>query len=271
MEYANFPSIPDLDQITIIDREKRLFHIVEYLEITTVYPLLLFIYQRTHPGPDRDDSLALLETFLVRRTICKLSNKNYNRLFISWIVELRQSPTFTYRHFADLPAGADKETDRIPSNTEVFQGFHETFLYNPSAREILYFIALAQLQHTDYQDTRRSLLPVTTYSVEHILPKKWPEHWNRPKLNEEQKEQRNWQLKRMGNLTLITGKMNSKLRNGSWKKKRAALAQNADLPMTKNYLDLEYWDEEAMRKRADDLGKTAVKLWPLQRNEGLRE
>ena len=261
-EYANFPTVEELDQLTVADREKRLFHVVEYLEITTVYPLLLYIYQRTQAGGERDRCLALLESYLVRRTITRLSNKNYNRLFISWIAELRSGGDFTFAALSRLIEEADNDTSRMPTDEEVRLGFRESFLYNKNAREILFFIALHQLDNGRYHDTQRNLLPVTAYSVEHILPKKWGAHWNRPKLSEADTDARNWWLKRLGNLTLITGNMNSKLRHASWKKKRRALAEFSQLVLTTDYLELEEWNEDRIKARAVNLASAGLEIWP---------
>lgn len=260
-DYANFPSVADLDKVTMEDREKRLFHVVEYLEITTVYPLLLYVYQHTETEKERGKCLALLESYLVRRTIVPVSNKNYNRLFISWIVELRDGDSVSDDALRAIIAKTDNDTSRMPTDTEVRTGFRETFLYNKNAREVLFFIALAQLNNNRFRDTHQTLLPVTSYSVEHILPKKWLEHWNRPKLGETEKDQRNWWLKRMGNLTLITGNMNSKLRNASWKKKQKALSRYSDLKITSDYVDLAVWDEDAIKLRAESLAEIGLQIW----------
>ena len=260
-EYANFPSVADLDLVTTIDREKRLFHVVEYLEITTVYPLVLYIYQHTPPGEERDSCLALLETYLVRRTVTGLTSKNYNRLFISWIAEFKDAEHFDLAALQTAIAAADKDSNRMPTDEEVRRGFRDNFLYNRSAREILFLLALHQLGNSRYNDTRNTLLPVTAYSVEHIMPKKWGAHWNRPKLSDAETDTRNWWLKRLGNLTLITGNMNSKLRHASWKKKRQALDESSHLALTTDYLGLETWDEERIKARAADLAAAGLAIW----------
>lgn len=261
-EYANFPSVADLHQVTISDREKRLFHVIEYLEITTVYPLVLYIYQHTEQGGERNSCLALIESFLVRRAIAGFTTKNYNRLFISWIADFKSNTSFSFETLQNTIDLADKETSHMPSDEEVRRGFRENFLYNKNAREILFFIALHQLTNNRYSDTRKTLLPVTSYSVEHIMPKKWGAHWNRPKLSDADTDARNWWLKRLGNLTLITGNMNSKLRNASWKKKRRALSEVSNLPLTVDYLGVDSWDESSIKSRAEDLAAAGVAIWP---------
>lgn len=260
-DYANFPSVKELNLVTVEDREKRLFHVVEYLDISTVYPLLLYVYRCTEPGAERDHCLTLLESYLVRRTVVGLSNKNYNRLFTTWIADFKERADFGFGHLQNTIAAADTDTSRMPTDEEVKRGFRKTFLYNKTAREVLYLIALHQLDNNAYKDSVRRLLPVTAYSVEHIMPKKWEANWNRPKLSEAAAAERRWWLKRMGNLTLITGNMNSKLRNAGWKTKRKRLGDYSDLTITRNFLTVEEGSEEAIRERADWLGELGVEIW----------
>ena len=261
-DYRNFPSVEELDKVTIDDREKRLFHVVEYLDISTVYPLLLLIYQKTEAGGERDALLALLESYLVRRQICGWSTKNYNRQFIGWIAELKQLENLGEVDLRSVIENNDRGATHMPTDEEVRKGFHQNYMYNRNAREILFLIALAQLKANSRQDVSKSLLGVRSYSVEHIMPKKWQEYWKESGMTEEDKATRTWKLKRLGNLTLITGTMNSSIRHKAWKTKRKELKNHSDLPITKDYLELDEWNEATMASRADDLAEIAVEIWP---------
>jgi uncharacterized protein with ParB-like and HNH nuclease domain len=261
-DYANFPTLEELNQVTVEDREKRLFHVVEYLDISTVYPLLLYIYQHSSPGMDRNQCLALLESYLVRRTIAGLSNKNYNRLFTTWIADFKEQEVFNFELLQSTISAADKDTSRMPTDEDVRRGWKEAFLYNKTAREILYLVALSRLDNNKYKDSVRKLLPIAAYSVEHIMPKKWEANWNQPKLTDAQAAERRWWLKRMGNLTLITGNMNSKLRHAGWNTKREELGTFSDLSITTEYLELDVWDETTIEARAEKMGNWSTMIWP---------
>lgn len=261
-DYRNFPSVEELDEVTIDDAEKRLFHVVEYLDISTAYPLLLLIYRKTEPGPYRNAILRLLESFLVRRIICGLSNKNYNRLFLSWVIELKAKDVIEAADVQSVITASDKDTARMPTDVEVQKGFQETYLYNRNAREILFLIALSQLTTNSRQDVSKKLLSVNAYSVEHIMPKKWQEYWKVAGMTEQDKGNRSWYLKRLGNLTLITGSMNSTIRHKAWKTKRRKLKDFSDLPITKDYLLLDDWNEKSIQSRGQDLAKVANEIWP---------
>jgi len=75
-------------------------------------------------------------------------------------------------------------------------------------------------------------------------------------------------IHRLGNLTLVTKKLNPKLSNGPWEAKRAdilkhsALALNRDLP--------EEWDEESIDARGPALAELALGIWPGPSHDGVK-
>ncbi len=53
-----------------------------------------------------------------------------------------------------------------------------------------------------------------TYAIEHVMPRKWHSHWPLPERAREADRDRI--VHTLGNLTLLTGKLNSKVSNGPW-------------------------------------------------------
>jgi hypothetical protein len=104
-------------------------------------------------------------------------------------------------------------------------------------------------------------------TIEHILPRAWPAHWAPPAGDDPQEAaaQRSRFLHSIGNLTLITGKLNTSQSNGPWEKKQAALDEHSVLYLNKRLLT-EYggqeWDEARIRARGADLAARASAIWP---------
>ncbi|MDP9347601.1 MAG: DUF262 domain-containing protein, partial [Gemmatimonadota bacterium] len=75
---------PDIHLWLFIER-------LRVLDTTTVYPVLLFLLSEGNgvPFAEVDAILTDLESFLVRRMICGLTTKNYNRLFLSLLKRMR--------------------------------------------------------------------------------------------------------------------------------------------------------------------------------------
>jgi hypothetical protein len=72
-------------------REGLFFHRLTQMDIGTAHPLLLEVF-RQYGGPQKDtleQILVDLESFLVRRAVCGLTQKNYNKFFVQMVAELR--------------------------------------------------------------------------------------------------------------------------------------------------------------------------------------
>lgn len=256
--YRNFPSSKSFNEIAFDDTEKRVFHVIEYLEITTVYPLLLYIYATVDNEDERLDILEILESYLVRRLVCKLTTKNYNRFFIQLVNDLKKEEKLTAEVFEGKLISFEEDTNRFPNDADFKDAFYHSYLYNKYAREILFIIALYKLNN-NYSDVKK--LSLESYSVEHMLPKKWETNWKISGMTDDAKATRNRKLKTLGNLTLVTQQLNSKMRNASWLQKKKLLEQYGMLTITTDYLKLDLWNEVAIDDRAEDLAKTALEIW----------
>lgn len=105
-------------------------------------------------------------------------------------------------------------------------------------------------------------------TVEHIMPQGWEANWPRPMTtgirNEDEIESRNQYIKTIGNLTLITGKLNSDVSNGTWFEKREKLYKHSSLFLNKILLDdaPEVWDEHSIAERSRYLSEKILQIWP---------
>lgn len=262
--YMKLPQATELVEIRFNEEEKRFFHVLENLEITTIYPLVLYLYQKVNDKVELIRILGILESYLVLRQICKLTTKNYNNLFLQIIRALEKSPeegekehTYSER-LASIINGFVDESNKKPSANDVKKAFQEQVLSNKQAGEILYIIALKDIA-SDYSDNKS--LSSKSFSVEHIMPKKWQENWNDDSFSELDVFRRNQKLKTLGNLTLITKNLNSKLRNQSWADKKETLEEYSSLRMTTAFLEKEDWDEETIIERAEHLAEKALGIW----------
>ena len=68
----------------------------------------------------------------------------------------------------------------------------------------------------------------------------------------------------IGNLTLVTGRLNSSLSNAPWDSKRETLADHSVLFLNKRLVNNgpKVWNETEIEKRAGWLYQQAVKIWP---------
>lgn len=260
--YFDFPEGEELNEIAYDETEKRFFHIIENLSITTVYPLIIYIYGMVSDTGERNRILELIESYLVRRNICRLTTKNYNNLFISMIQALEKAriegQRLSEEILKNIFAAFTEETNKFPNDEDFQVAFLDAWLSNQNAREILFCIALNQ-RNSPMFDVKK--LSSSSYSVEHMMPVKWQDNWMTPEMNENEKAIRNKALKTFGNLTLVTKRLNSKLSNAPWDKKRDTLRSYSTLSMTVDYLGESDWDEKHILSRANQLLKSAIEMW----------
>ena len=255
-------------------REGLFFHRLTQLDNTTVLPLLLEVvlrYGQPHQASQLRQILVDLKSYLVRRLVCGLSPKNYNRFFHEIVRALKAADDFSpeairtalLRSSANTPSWPDDDADtaRWPSDAEFKQAWIETGFYNMLRQQRTRMIleALDQHQQSSLAGARIIFKKVT---IEHLLPQSWQAHWPLPdgadlaQANSERKEL----LHTIGNLTLLSGTLNTRVSNGSWDAKHAHIRKhsmsnlNIQLPTV--------WDEAAIRHRTAALFKDAIVIWP---------
>lgn len=276
--YFTFPSGDDLNQIEYKEEEKRFFHVVENLVVTTIYPLVLYVYKNVTAESDRLSLLGLLETYVVRRNVCRLTTKNYNSLFIQMIAKLEERrgrggvrvPT----SLAEIIDEFEDPTNLMPTDQAFADAFETEAISNQNAREILFLIALFH-SSTGLADVSR--LCLRNYSVEHMMPTKWEENWSDRERDDLERVKRNRAIKTLGNLTLVTKRLNSKMQNRAWKDEKGkgqgktdVLRKHSSLQMTVEYLD-KTWSEPEISIRAKSLAADAKKMWPWSRLESAKK
>ncbi|WP_294215903.1 DUF262 domain-containing HNH endonuclease family protein [uncultured Chryseobacterium sp.] len=255
--YQQMPDGENLSEISFAEHEKRFFHIVREFEITTIFPLILYIFKKVTDHNEQKSILNVLESYLTRRTVCKLTTKNYNNLFMSLLGLVKKMDGITADKIRKELLKYTEVTNRFPDDTEFEKAFYTAALINKYSREVLYCIALYQLSN-NYTDN--SKLNLEGFSVEHIMPKKWRNRWNHLP-NENDKVLRDYVLLTLGNLTLVKGKLNSSMRDANWTIKKETLRKYSTLRQTTDYINIGDWNEGEIASRSKHLYQSAIQIW----------
>ncbi|GAA8619506.1 DUF262 and DUF1524 domain-containing protein [Helicobacter pylori] len=234
------------------DLNKALGFLVD-LEMDVVYPLLLELYSDYSDGVlSKDDFIpiiALIESYICRRTVCGLGTNGLNKIFPSFARHIQKDEYFKSlkAHFGSLT-----EKQRFPNNDEFKDCFITIDFYKFQKRE--YFF-----ERLENFDTKERVY-THEYTIEHIMPQKLTEEWERD-LGENFQEIHNKYLHTIGNLTL-TG-YNDKYSNKSFQEKQGMEKgfKNSPLRLNQGLRDLESFGEEEIKKRANDLADLALKIW----------
>lgn len=242
---------------------------LEAVDTATVYPFLLeasYTLSKNHAA-EFERILHWLESYLVRRMICCLTTKNYNRLFIEMIKAVQAGGRITEQKVVDFLLKSDADTARFPDDEE----FTRAWLMNPSYNNLAQFKTRAILValNSAFETSKSEVISLPTgLTIEHVLPKNWEAHWplelDEPTDVEKKllaTNSRNEILDSFGNLTLITNSLNPALSNGAWEDKKPELIKFSKLNLTRYFCDCDHWDENAISKRGKVLLKKAKAIW----------
>ena len=248
-------------------REGLFFERVDALETMTVFPFLLGLYEATEDDSERIPILEDLESFLVRRMVCRLTTQGYTRLFLEMVAELSKDGGYTRGGVRGFLLRQTAESGKWPNDEEFLASWLETPLYRAVTRGRLRLLlrALDSALHdkkTEKYELQHGL------TVEHILPQYWEAYWalppkegEEPEKYVERKQRRDHLLHTIGNLTLLTQSLNTGASNGPFARKKAEILKHTILNLSKFLHDVDDWDEDGIRQRGKDLFKVAKRIW----------
>lgn len=103
--------------------------------------------------------------------------------------------------------------------------------------------------------------------VEHLLPQQWKAHWLFPSdASAETVATRDRLLHTLGNLTLLSKRLNPALSNGALPEKNTGIRDYGRLHINRKignqWPDL--WDESTILARGKELFKLAISIWPKE-------
>lgn len=256
------PSIVKQD----IDRDdygKRLNLVIFGMDTATIIPYVLYIAKKVIDKDKKNKIFKYVEAYLIRRIICKKTAKNYNQLFRSFI----NNEADSLEKIKEIIETKEEKINSMPSDEEVEEGINTSVLVNKQAKGVLYLIE--QSIRSDLNSTELKFFD--EYSLEHVMPKKWRNNWDSDNFSDYQKEQRDKVIFTLGNLTIITKRLNSSIRDSNWVVKKNGNGRNLGLneyaqgiEIFSKYLQKENWNEYSITERGQELFEFSVNnVWSL--------
>jgi hypothetical protein len=243
-------------------------------EVTTAYPLIFCIASTEIDDLEKRALYQLIYSYLVRRAVCGLSPKSFNKTFPRIVGALLENGV-SRTSFASAFSGQTGPAVRFPSDDE----FRAAIINNPLYQWILKKERLADILW-ELELKVRTKFSVGTprpagMSIEHILPQGWTEHWLLPdgrkapldgQSNADEQmlsaiTARQSALHTFGNLTLITIPGNSAASHSAFDKKKAWLKKSL-LALNLAICERQVWNEAEIQRRSNSLAQLAIKIWP---------
>jgi hypothetical protein len=245
------------------------------MESDAVKPLILYLLDPDESGiPDQQVSKALgvVESWLVRRMLVRAVGKSYPQAIAELITHIRKTGRQVAgdaieSYLLDHP-GANMYW---PDNDELRGQLSSLAAYRRLSRARLRMVLEAiEDYERGWHGSKTGLggerVARGQYAIEHVLPRKWQHHWPLPM--DQTAAGRDAVIDTIGNLTLLMGRLNSKISNSAWAgkdAKREALQGHDVLMLNRRLLEQagDQWSDELIRKRTDRLIDVIIEVWPV--------
>lgn len=248
---------------------------------TTPWPVILYLYGNADvPDEQRKVAVRAIDSFLMRRGVCRLSTGDYNRLFLQVLTTAMDSPAAQAGEAVERSLAAQTaESRRWPTDTEFSSALRNDALYVSVNRPRLKALLVALENHLRTGKTEPGPLLSSSerkLTIEHLLPRAWEKHWQLPDDADESRVLlRTSSIHKLGNLTLLTSKLNPSVSNREWEHKKSEIRRHSLLRLTTSTVlsvpadagDFddaswtERWDEERVRVRGNLLADLALEIW----------
>ena len=208
----------------------------------------------------RDFCFSMLDSFLIRRKFLNYQARSYPQLVLELMKTIKGSAAA-----ADVSMAVHKTLSNgydWPMDAQIRDSVLNRQMPSYFCSLVLRAIETALISpHAGYKDPPRDL------EVEHLMPRAWrTENWPIQATNDDVDEgaRRDNALNRLGNLTLINGGLNKKLRNKSWEYKRKFIQKSDNLFINKELLDDApvQWDENQIEHRGEWIADKVCEIWP---------
>ena len=207
----------DCNDFRISDRLNTTLLILDKLALSTFNPYILQLVR--NKDPQIDDKLFALQNFVLKRFCWKASIKNYNKVCLTLLTS--SNPIGYLKSYNDQTLDVDWE--HYPSGLKVIK--------NAPATLILFLIEMIRRQANGEDKYSDPLLYNKT--LEHVMPQKWEKNWGNVSsyiLNrnndyelitdyEQISRNRKEKIYSIGNMTLLSSKLNTSISNDSFEYK----------------------------------------------------
>ena len=216
-------------------------------------------------------SLNILESWLVRRMLLRLSTKNYPELMVRLAKLVHETDPEALPEQLEITLSAQREDLAWPGDEDLLRELKVMPIYRKHRRSRVRMILEALEDRFLGWDTEQGAYQLTrvkrhSFHIEHVMPQEWTKNW--PPLPDFDEQERDARIHRLGNLTLLPQKLNSKVSNGPWSGadgKVSSLDLHDNLLINRKLLDQhrDEWSETQIDIRTQELAETVCLIWPV--------
>jgi hypothetical protein len=249
------------------------------LESEVFKPILIWLTDPALPEVPQDQfekALESIESWYVRRVSVRAGgpggSKAYNSVAVALLNDIRSGDRSQVGDLVErFLASRSSQNDYWPGDEELRNVIPTINIYRQARRARLRMTLEAIEDHLRGFDNPKSLaeqrISRGTCSIEHVLPQEWQSSWPGAE-GDVRTLERDRCVHVLGNLTLVTQSLNSKVSNGPWGGvggKREELKKYSVIHLNKDLVELGSpdWTEALIRKRSEQLVEQMIEIWPV--------
>lgn len=254
------------------------YRVIDALDSSVMMPLVLWLLRWPEdrlPTDQREKALRIIESWLVRRAILRLTSKDLNRTTFDLLEHLADKGPEQAGDVIESYLLSQESVSRIwPDDESVETELSRVPLYLAITRPRVRMILEALEDDIRAGSMGEGVLCPRGLTVEHILPQSWRANWPLDDSDPVAERSRDDRIQTLGNLTLVTGSHNAGLSNRAWEMeggpgKREYLLKNSQLKLNALLLLTDQgWSDAAIEARTAELTHRLLRIWP--RPEGGR-
>lgn len=275
----SFKEFAQLDASTPIGRFYG--RVVEAFELGVFIPLLLWLISENHGVPKEqvERGLRAVESWAVRRTLLRRTMKDTNNLVVATLKKLDVDDTATAGDsIATYLLDQESESRAWPTDGELLAELPTKRVYG-SVKQPRLRSVLAEIELTMRSDKHELVSLPARLEIEHVMPRGWRAYWGKGVKNSaELATARDAAIHTIGNLTLVTKKLNITLSNRPWTDaaaaplstkgvdaglgKRSLLKKYSLLLLREDVVEKDTWSEDDIAARGTKLTSVVAETWP---------
>ena len=232
----------------------------KYLKNTTVYPLLLSIFEDTYYYKKFDEDkllkiIDLLISYIFRRTICGYKTSSINKVFASIPKKILENQNEKDIYFKIEKNLMERRLETIFPRDEEFKVNFIKYNFEKN-KELLRYT----LKELEQKVSNNVINDTSNLNIEYIMPENLNSEW---KLELGEKKFENTHLEYLGTIGNSSLIENDLLRYNKNFKTKKEFYQKSNIEITRNINNYQVWTDNEIKNRAEQLYEKSKEIWSI--------
>ena len=232
----------------------------KYLKNTTVYPLLLSIFEDTYYYKKLDEDkllkiIDLLISYIFRRTICGYKTSSINKVFASIPKKILENQNEKDIYFKIEKNLMERRLETIFPRDEEFKVNFIKYNFEKN-KELLKYT----LKELEQKVSNNVINDTSSLNIEYIMPENLNSEW---KLELGEKKFENTHLEYLGTIGNSSLIENDLLRYNKNFKTKKEFYQKSNIEITRNINNYQVWTDNEIKNRAEQLYEKSKEIWSI--------